>query len=61
MGGLDFPALCGRLLSASYMPQEGHPNYVPMMAAMQELFDRHQQEGTVVVDYDTRVYFGHVG
>ncbi len=57
---VDFAALCGRLLSASYMPQEGHANYVAMMDAMQNLFDRHQRNGTVTVDYDTRVYFGRL-
>lgn len=58
---VDFAALCGRLLSASYMPQEGHPNYPAMMDAMRDLFDRHQQDGIVTVDYDTRVYFGRLG
>jgi hypothetical protein len=43
------------------MPNEGHPQYEAMMAAMRELFDRHQQGGTVTVEYDTRVYFGHLG
>lgn len=58
---VDFPALCGRLLSASYMPNEGHPQYESMMVAMRELFDRHQKDGTVTVEYDTRVYFGQLG
>lgn len=55
---LDFPALRGRLLSSSYAPQPGHPNYEPMIAALRELFDATAEHGRVSFDYDTRVYVG---
>ncbi len=57
---VDFPALCGRLLSASYMPNEGHPDYEAMMEALRELFTRHQRDGLVTLDYDTRIYLGQL-
>ena len=52
--------MCGRLLSASYMPQEGHESYAPMMAELRDIFDRNQQDGHVVLEYDTKVYFGQL-
>ena len=57
---VDFPALCGRLLSASYMPNEGHPNYDAMMEALRALFACNEQNGVVTLDYDTRIYFGQL-
>ena len=54
----DWQGLCGRLLSSSYAPKEGHPNFAPMMAELQRLFSANQQDGRVRMDYFTRVYFG---
>ncbi|WP_256760577.1 class I SAM-dependent methyltransferase [Cohnella sp. WQ 127256] len=56
----DFEGLSGRLLSSSYSPQVGHPNYEPMMTALRELFDRNEQMGTVDFDYETEIYWGEV-
>jgi SAM-dependent methyltransferase len=56
----DFDGLKGRLLSSSYSPQSGHPNYEPMITALRELFDRNEQGGTVNFDYETEVYWGEV-
>jgi SAM-dependent methyltransferase len=58
---LDFDALRGRLLSSSYAPQQGHPGYAPMLAALQALFDATAVEGTVSFDYDTRAFAGTLG
>ncbi|WDS36178.1 class I SAM-dependent methyltransferase [Pseudoxanthomonas sp.] len=55
---LDFDALRGRLLSSSYAPQEGHPRYAPMLAALQVLFDATAIDGKVGFDYDTRAFAG---
>ena len=55
----DWEGLCGRLWSSSYAPQEGHPNFAPMMAELQHLFSASQHDGRVRMDYFTRVYFGH--
>ncbi len=56
----DFDGLKGRLLSSSYAPAEGHPRHEPMLDALQELFDAHQEGGQVAFLYDTVVYYGHV-
>lgn len=55
---LDFDGLKGRLMSSSYAPKAGHPNHEPMLAALRELFDRTEQNGTIEFVYETRVYAG---
>jgi SAM-dependent methyltransferase len=57
---LNWDELSGLLRSASYMPQEDHPNFTPMMDALRELFLRHQENGSVLMDYTTHIYFGHL-
>jgi SAM-dependent methyltransferase len=57
----DFDGLAGRVLSSSYMPEPGHPNYEPMAAALQALFDAHQVNGQVSFEYDTDVFYGQPG
>jgi hypothetical protein len=57
----DYPALEGRLLSSSYTPQSGHPNYAPMLCEARRIFDAHQVKGRVSFDYNTRVYYGRLG
>jgi len=54
----DYTGLEGRLLSSSYVPPEGHPNYTPMLRELRRIFDRFAQNGTVPFDYDTDVYWG---
>ena len=53
---LDFEGLRGRILSASYMPDEGDTNYSPMIEEMRRVFDAHQVGGAVTLEYDTEVY-----
>lgn len=53
----DFEGLKGRLLSSSYAPEPGHPQYQPLFAELQELFHRHARGGRVVFPYQTLVYF----
>ena len=55
----DWDGLKGRLLSSSYAPNEGHPGHAPMMQALERLFETHQQDGRVRVEYDTQIYWGH--
>jgi hypothetical protein len=57
----DFEGLQGRLLSSSYSPQEGHANYVPMMAALRRLYEANQKDGIVQFDYETHMYYGRLG
>ncbi len=56
----DFEGLTGRLLSSSYAPASGHPNHEPMVRALHEIFDRHQEGGKVCFEYDTEVYYGRL-
>jgi ubiquinone/menaquinone biosynthesis C-methylase UbiE len=56
----DFESLKGRLCSSSYTPEAGHPNFAPMLAALEGIFDAHQDNGIVTVEYETRVYYGHL-
>ncbi|HEY0075863.1 MAG TPA: class I SAM-dependent methyltransferase [Abditibacteriaceae bacterium] len=53
----DYDGLEGRLLSSSYTPGPGHPNYRPMLHALRGLFEAHQQNGKVSFDYDTNIYW----
>jgi SAM-dependent methyltransferase len=57
----DFDGLRGRLLSSSYSPVPGHPNYEPMMRELQTIFEQTQEEGTVSIDYETEVFWGTLG
>ena len=57
---LDFDGLKGRLMSASYAPLQGHPNHEPLMRELAALFERHQRGGRVVVEYDTKVFYGRL-
>jgi len=56
----DYEALEGRLLSSSYTPQADHPQYQPMLRELQRVFAAHQVNGTVSIEYDTRVFYGHL-
>ncbi|HET7152417.1 MAG TPA: methyltransferase domain-containing protein [Candidatus Kapabacteria bacterium] len=56
----DFDGLRGRLLSSSYVPEQGHPRYEPMLRAAEELFDTYKTNGKVSFDYDTNIYVGHL-
>ncbi len=57
---LEYQALAGYLMSASYAPEPGHPNHAPMLAELRAIFDAHSVNGTVTFDYDTAVYFGRL-
>jgi ubiquinone/menaquinone biosynthesis C-methylase UbiE len=56
----DFEGLRGRLLSSSYAPAAGHPNFRPMILALRKLFEKYARNERVRVDYDTEVYFGKI-
>ncbi|MGE0489795.1 MAG: class I SAM-dependent methyltransferase [Vulcanimicrobiota bacterium] len=57
---LDWNGLVGRLMSCSYVPRQGHPNYEPMMARLAEIFALHQQDGLVRFEYDSRLFLGRI-
>ncbi|GAA3965809.1 class I SAM-dependent methyltransferase [Mucilaginibacter dorajii] len=56
----DFEGLAGRLLSSSYMPTKEDAGYEPMIADLNILFDKYQQNGLITINYDTKVYVGRL-
>jgi hypothetical protein len=55
---LDRAALVDRITSTSYMPMPPDPRHDALLRAANAVFDRHQENGTVVISYATNVYFG---
>ena len=55
-----YQGLKGRLLSSSYAPAEGHPQCVPMLKEMRQIFDKFNVNGKVAFEYNTRVYCGRL-
>jgi SAM-dependent methyltransferase len=56
----DYEGVKGRLLSSSYAPEAGHPNYEPMLAELERIFQAYQDEGKVVFEYVTQMYYGQL-
>jgi ubiquinone/menaquinone biosynthesis C-methylase UbiE len=57
---LDYSALEGRLLSSSYTPQRDHPNYEAMLRELRRIFDVHQVNDEVTMEYNTLVFYGRL-
>jgi SAM-dependent methyltransferase len=55
----DFNGLKGRLLSASYVPQEGKANK-EILSRLKEIFEKYNKNGSVKFEYNTKVYFGKI-
>jgi SAM-dependent methyltransferase len=53
----DFDGIKGRLLSSSYMPNEGDANFEPMIKELKDLFAKYEQGGKIAILYDTNVYY----
>ena len=56
----DYQGLQGRLLSSSYTPQADDPKHAPMLQELRRIFDRHQYQGRVAFEYDTRMFYGRL-
>lgn len=56
----DFESLKGRTRSASYTPEPDDPTFEPFYSRLKEVFQVHEVNGKVTVEYDTRVYYGHL-
>jgi ubiquinone/menaquinone biosynthesis C-methylase UbiE len=57
---LDYEALRGRWLSASYVPLAGHPRHEPMFDALRRAFDAHQRDDLVSIEYEAVAYYGQL-
>jgi SAM-dependent methyltransferase len=56
---LDFDGLRGRLLSSSYVPKAGE-KHEAMMRELPRLFSSHAEDGHVTLEYDTKIFYGHL-
>ncbi len=56
----NLDGLKGRLLSSSYVPGPGESGSEAMLREAEELFREHQADGEVTIEYDTKVYYGHL-
>ena len=54
----DRAGFFGRVLSSSYVPNEGHPKHEAMMAALARIWDERQTDGAVEFRYLTLVHVG---
>jgi ubiquinone/menaquinone biosynthesis C-methylase UbiE len=54
---LNFEALKGQLLSASYIPLPDHPRYKEMMQQLTQLFEAHHENRLIKMAYETKVYW----
>jgi SAM-dependent methyltransferase len=57
---LDYAGLRGRVLSSSYSPAPEHPSYAPMLAELEAIFQNHQVDGKVTIEYECRVCYGQL-
>lgn len=57
---MDYAGLEGRLLSSSYVPAPGEPNYDAMIHRLRDLFANHAVGGTVDMRYTTLLYYGQL-
>jgi len=57
---MDFEGVKGRMLSSSYTPEPGHPNYEPMMDELSGIYKANAVEGRVTFEYFTRMYYGRL-
>jgi len=55
---LDFTRFKGRVLSSSYIPLDDNPNFPKMILELEDLFNNHQRNGIIRIEYDTEVYLG---
>lgn len=54
----DYAGLEGRLMSSSYAPSREHPKHRVIIEELKAVFDAHQREGIVRMEYDTEMYVG---
>lgn len=53
----DYERLKGELLSYSYMPTETHENFPSMIKELENLFNKHNNNGEVTIQYETHLHY----
>jgi len=56
----DENGLRSRLLSSSYTPPPGDPRHEPMLGDLARLFARTNDDGFVLMEYETKIYLGKI-
>jgi len=57
---MDFAGLRGLAQSASYLPRPDQAGFEAMIDTLWRLFAKHVAGGTVVMEYETRIYVGQL-
>jgi hypothetical protein len=57
---LDFDGLRGRFLSSSKSPAPGSDRFDLALNELRSIFEQHQADGKVSLEYDTIVYYGRL-
>jgi hypothetical protein len=57
---MDYDGLKGRLVSSSYVPDEGEEHYDEMIGELKKLFDRYNSGGQIDMRYTTLLYAGQL-
>jgi ubiquinone/menaquinone biosynthesis C-methylase UbiE len=57
---LDLEGFRGRLVSASYSLQPTDAKYSAMISALDSIFKKYEKNGSVIFEYDTKLYYGHL-
>ena len=57
----DYAGVQGRLLSSSYTPEPGQPNYEPLLAGLATIFAMYAVDGRIEFPYTTQMYIGQCG
>ena len=57
---LDRDGLKGRLFSITYVPAKDEPGSEEMLREAEKIFRKHEADGAVTIEYDTRVYYGRL-
>lgn len=53
----DLERLKGELLSFSYIPDETDEKFPPMIKELKNLFDKYNNNGEVIIQYETILYY----
>ncbi len=57
---LDYDGLIGRATSASYLPSKDDPGFTLLEKDLRKLFDSYQQNGKIVLRYETILFLGQI-